>query len=57
MLRNFEATLKIEILGYFKNRNKFSSEKQFVLLAPDLKIGDFVKRTEESLLSGIVLMF
>lgn len=43
-----------EFWGYFKNLIKFASEEQFVLLAPDLKVRDFVIRIEESFLIWIL---
>lgn len=43
-----------EFWGYFKNLIKFASEEQFVLLAPDLKVRDFVIWIEESFLIWIL---
>lgn len=43
-----------EFWGYFKNLIKFASEEQFVLLAPDLKVRNFVIRIEESFLIWIL---
>lgn len=43
-----------EFWGYFKNLIKFASEEQFALLAPDLKVRDFVIWIEESFLNWIL---
>lgn len=52
LLKKFFQTQ--EFWGYFKNLIKFASEEQFVLLAPDLKVRDFVIRIEESFLIWIL---